>query len=216
MISTRDLSQLPDPESLRRLMQSIAMLDAILCPQWDMRYYSFNIAWSDGEQMGSMRDGSGDHYFAHYSSAGCWIKGFAHESPMSPYCRTPRTRWPGIYDGVPAEFAGCLSEPAFVVEDVTFCIWRRPGESKWSRGPVAFPTGANDPDGSEDLLSILDGRPSGYQCWAAGYYETDVSLSAVEHIYRQQPLTDDILVELNPAILVEQVRADRDAIGYPA
>jgi hypothetical protein len=32
MISTRDLSRLPDVDGLRRLLQSMAMLDAILCP----------------------------------------------------------------------------------------------------------------------------------------------------------------------------------------
>ncbi len=42
MISTRDLSQLPDVDPLRRLMQSLAMLDAILSPDWELRYYSFN------------------------------------------------------------------------------------------------------------------------------------------------------------------------------
>jgi hypothetical protein len=60
VISTRDLSLLPDVESLRRLWQSMAMLDAILSPDWEYRYYSFNAAWGAGEEMGSMRDGCGD------------------------------------------------------------------------------------------------------------------------------------------------------------
>ena len=67
MISTRDLSFLPDVEQLRRLLQSMAMLDAILCPEWDLRYYSFNARWADGEQMGSMRDGCGDDLFVHFA-----------------------------------------------------------------------------------------------------------------------------------------------------
>src|SRR5438105_3956555 len=85
MISTRDLSLLPDVDGLRRTLQSMAMLDAILCPEWEFRYYSFNAAWDAGEQMGSMRNGSGDNFFAHFSPAGCWLKGFAHDYPLSPY-----------------------------------------------------------------------------------------------------------------------------------
>jgi len=79
VISTRDLSLLPDVDGLRRTLQAMAMLDAILRPEWEFRYYSFNAAWAEGEQMGSMRNGSGDDFFAHFSSAGCWLKGFAHE-----------------------------------------------------------------------------------------------------------------------------------------
>jgi hypothetical protein len=40
MISTRDLSHLPDIDHLKSLSQSLAMLDAILCPEWEYRYYS--------------------------------------------------------------------------------------------------------------------------------------------------------------------------------
>ena len=92
----------------------MAMLDAILCPDWQNRYYSFDAAWSDGEQMGSMRNGSGDDFFALFNSAGCCLKGFAHEAPMSPY-RDDGTKlvWPGLSDCVPGDFASYLEEPAF-------------------------------------------------------------------------------------------------------
>jgi hypothetical protein len=125
MISTRDLTLLPDVDGLRRTLQSMAMLDAILCPEWQFRYYSFNTDWSPGEQMGSMRNGSGDDFFAHFSPAGCWLKGFAHEFPLSPYRTKPNLVWPGVLDAVPVEFTACLQEPAFSAAIVTFCIWRR-------------------------------------------------------------------------------------------
>ena len=66
MISTRDLSLLPDVDGLRSAFQSMAMLDAILCPERLYRYYSFNSGWSVGEQVGSMNNGSGDELFAHF------------------------------------------------------------------------------------------------------------------------------------------------------
>ncbi len=45
MVSSITLNNLPDIESLRRLSQSVAMLDAILSPEWVYRYYSFNSKW---------------------------------------------------------------------------------------------------------------------------------------------------------------------------
>lgn len=71
MISTLNSDGLPGIDELRRLLQSMAMLDAILSPEWEYRYYSFNANWSTGEQMGSMRNGCGDHFFAHFTPAGC-------------------------------------------------------------------------------------------------------------------------------------------------
>ncbi len=69
---TRDLSTMPeiDDHSMLALKElgsrSLAMLDAIMSPEWEYRYFSFNANWdaSLGERMASMRNGSGDEYFA--------------------------------------------------------------------------------------------------------------------------------------------------------
>ena len=215
MISTRDLSLLPDVDGLRSTLQSMAMLDAVLCPEWQFRYYSFNAAWSPGEQMGSMQNGSGDDFIAHFGPAGCWLKGFAHEYPMTPYRENPKRVWPGVLDAVPDEFAACLREPAFSVQDVTFCTWRHYSDRSWQIGRIEFPAGHPDPDGSEFLLSDLDGRPETYQAWAINYYEREVSLAAVEHVYRHRPLTPEIVVQLNPELSLAELVADMNEIGYP-
>lgn len=61
------------------------MLDAILGPDWERRYCSFHGRWADGEEMASMRNGSGDEYTIVFSAAGACVRGFCHESSMSPY-----------------------------------------------------------------------------------------------------------------------------------
>ena len=66
MISSRHLLAIPGIDDLRRITQSIALLDAIIRPDWEFRYYSFNSKWSDKEMMASMRDGGGtttSYYF---------------------------------------------------------------------------------------------------------------------------------------------------------
>jgi len=191
------------------------MLDAILSREWEYRYFSFNRRWSTGEQMGSMRNGQGDHYFALFNAAGCWLKGFDHNAPMSPFASSPPKPMTGVFDGVPAEFGACVTEPAFVADETTFCIWRRYGDRGWQHGPVTFPAGREDPDGSVGLLQYLDGRPQTYRKWAAEYYELEVSLGAVQSIYAHAPLDQRTVAELNPEVSLPALSDDVDEIGYP-
>ena len=189
------------------------MLDAIMSPEWEDRCYSFNSKWGGGEMMASMRDGLGDEYFILFTAHGAIMKGFAHESPMSPYATESGKPWPGVLDEVPSAFQQFLSEPAFTIGDVTFCIWRRNADSVWQVGSIDYPDG-NDPDGSEDLLAILDGSPSAYKEFAEEYYEREVQLSAVEYIYQQKPLTTDAVAALNAELSLDELKADVDEIGY--
>ena len=215
MISTRDLTQLPTVDALRRLMQSLAMLDAILCPEWQYRYFSFDGRWAPGAQMGSMRNGQGDHYFALFNATGCWLKGFDHEAAMSPFAAEPLMVAPGVLDAVPPEFAACLLQPAFVVSETTFCIWRRYADAAWQRGPVVFPAGVPDPDGSEHLLQWLDGHPETYRRWAQEYYERHVSAAAVQTLYAHEGLDDLLIAGLNSELNLSALGKDVAEIGYP-
>src|SRR5262249_19605999 len=186
MISTRDLSELPDLRGFRRLTRALAMLDAIVSPEWEYRYYSFNSHWADGEMMASMRNGSGDHWFAMLCSAGVALHGLAHEAPIF----RPGRPWPGIFERLPTEFhENLLHEPAFTTEDSTFCVWRRSTDAQWSCGPVELPS-VHDPDGSEALLSILAGQLQHYVEFARAYYEVEIAPADVAAVYRHEQLTD--------------------------
>ena len=138
MISTRDLSPLPDILNLRRPCQSLAMLDAIIEPDWEMRYHSFATHWRTDEEMASMRNGSGDEYSISFNPVGALLRGFAHESAMSPYRTKPPLPWPGVYD-VPSVFVEFLANTAFLAMDATFCIWRTRSDTSWQRGNINFP-----------------------------------------------------------------------------
>ncbi|MEJ3716569.1 hypothetical protein ACU1JV_08435 [Paenibacillus sp. T2-29] len=76
MTDSNFIGMLPDLEVSRRIFQAAAILDAILMPEWEYRYYSYNAHWDENEQMASMRDGEGDHYFALFQPNGLIIKGF--------------------------------------------------------------------------------------------------------------------------------------------
>lgn len=213
MISTKSLSDLPGIDELKRISQSLAMLDAILMPDWEYRYYSFDANWGEDEMLASMRNGSGDSYFILFNSAGAIIKGNAHESAMARHSVDTGQVWPGVLDQVPEEFEAVLNDPAFVPEETSFCVWRKHGDSSWQLGKIDFP--ADDfADGSGELLFMLDGKSETYATWAAEYYERDVPVDAVSEICAHKPLTQELISNLNPDRLLEDLEPDVDEIGY--
>jgi hypothetical protein len=123
--------------------------------------------------------------------------------------------WPGVLDSVPKAFASFLNEPAFSMQDTTFCIWRQSGDAAWNVGAIDFPPG-DDTDGSAWMLAILDGRPQTYRHWAEDYYERDVPLKWVRAVYEHRPLTAALVQGLNPELTLADLREDIKEIGYPA
>lgn len=217
-ISTRNLSRLPGIMELSKVCKSIAILDAIISPEWESRYFSFNSKWSINEMMASMRNGCGDEYFILFSPSGVIIKGFWHESPISPYGNSGKV-WPSVLSEVPVEFKSFLNEPAFCIEDTTFCIWRLLNDDRWMTGKVVYAENIikeyDDPDGSEYLLDILDGNYNTYKEWAEEYYEESFNTQVIKDIYNHKPLDDEMIKLINPNISIESIKNDIDEIGYP-
>ncbi|MFJ6799102.1 hypothetical protein [Streptomyces sp. NPDC091268] len=211
--------RLPEIAVLREHCRSLAMLDAVLSPNWGDRHYSFDAHWSETESMASMRDGAGDEYSIVFSPAGAYLRGFDHESPMSPYVEDGP--WPGVLDEVPEVFGSCVLEPAFCDEDgmpvVTACIWREAEDGAWRAGPIDFPESAvGDPDGARYLFRLLTDRSAeAFRQWAEGYYEVTVDLEAVRHVFASRPLTETVIARLNPEVALAALARDMAEIGYP-
>ena len=89
-----------------------------------------------------------------FSAAGVYVRGFGHESPMSPYGQDGEP-WPGVIDNVPDVFKTFVEEPAFTDEDgvpvVTVCLWREAMDDQWHHGTIDFPSNRADPDGAAGL-----------------------------------------------------------------
>ncbi|GAA3045167.1 hypothetical protein GCM10017562_03040 [Streptomyces roseofulvus] len=211
--------QLPSPTDLRNLCRSLAMLDAILSPDWEDRFYSFNAGWADGEEMASMRNGSGDEYSIVFAAAGVYLRGFGHEAPMSPY-GSDGEPWPGVIDEVPEVFKSFVEEPAFTDEDgvpvVTACLWREATDDQWRHGVIDFPAGCADPDGATGLFELLvDRSPEAFQRYAEDYYEVSVDLEAVRDVYALRPLNQKLVSSLNSDVTLADLAEDMAEIGYP-
>jgi hypothetical protein len=214
------IRQLPEISVVRDRCRSMAMLDAILSPEWQYRFFSFNSRWLPAEEMASMRDGSGNEYSIVFSSAGAYARGFDHESPLSPYRVTPPALWPGLLAGVPEAFRAQVAEPAFSdngTPRATVCFWREQADTAWRSGAVeSRPAGVADDGGAEWLFGVLlDGRPEAYQQFAEDYYEVAVDITAVRHVYASRPLTQHIVSLLNPEVDISALAEDLTEAGYP-
>jgi hypothetical protein len=202
------LSKLPGIEECRQIFKSIAILDAIHMPEWEYRYYSFNSKWDKNEMMASMRDGSGKHYFALFNQYGLIIKGFEHLSDTEDNCHKNGQIGKDIFAGVPAEFSGFLKEPAFIIEDTTFCIWNIKSKGVWYSNKVYRADELY-------LLKVLIGGAKGYMEWAEEYYEKEIHKSVVEDIFNFKPLNEVIVKSLNNEISMQDVKEDVIEIDYP-
>lgn len=195
-------------------MQALAMLDAIVEEEWADRYFSFNAHWAPGMQMGSMRNGQGDDLFAVFDAAGCFVRGFDHESAMSPWRHTPPTIWPGVLDQVPAQFKSSVEEPAFHNGDTTFCLWCQADDSTWRTGTIDHPP-EEDPDGSAWMLWYYQDEPEAYSEFARHYFEIDLPVGLITRVYRHEPLSPALLQEFGTQRSYQEVAIDAAEIGYP-
>ncbi|MFD8023865.1 hypothetical protein ACFV6G_25990 [Streptomyces lavendulae] len=196
---------LPDPARLRAHLRALAVLDATISADPRFCQYTFDTAWGPGEEAALMDNGSGDDFCVLFTPAGVLIRGFDHESEMSPYGTDDEQVWPGVIDDVPAALRPLLDAPAFHDEGmdaprVTACLWRETGDTAWRTGrAIDFPTGSTDPDGSGFLFRLLTDRsPETVQAHFEDYYERPVPLEAIHHVLAGHPLTQPVTTALNP------------------
>ncbi|MBL8819237.1 MAG: hypothetical protein JNL58_24615 [Planctomyces sp.] len=213
MLSTRDLTTLPDIESLRQRLQQMAALESVFANEYGVSQYEFHPNWDHSEQMGAFKNGSGDEVFAHFTHSGCIIIGFAHESKMSPYRTSPPELWPGLLSGVPLEFKASLDEPAFDIASTTFVIWRLATDNEWRTATIEY---SNDEygDGSHELLSHLIYTAAEFAEWLADNYEVEVDSGIVSSVFSNNPLTDQQLSTLIPDATTNQLREAVSETGY--
>ncbi|MEU3611314.1 hypothetical protein ABZ725_03200 [Streptomyces sp. NPDC006872] len=211
-------AHLPGPAELRTHLRALAVLDAAICDDPQFCCYAFDATWGPGKEAALMDNGSGDDFSVLFTPAGVLIRGFAHESEMSPYGTDNEQVWPGVIDDVPASLRPLLDEPAFHDEGidaprVTACLWRETGDTTWHAGStIAFPAGSEDPDGSGFLFQLLsDPSPEAVQAYFEDYYERPVPLEAVRHVLAGHPLTPAIAAALNPAALSDDALLRRIA-----
>jgi hypothetical protein len=203
--------KLPEPSTLKNICQSIAVLDALICPEWEMRYFSFDAKWSKNEQMASMRNGEGDDYFILFSSSQTAIKGCLGESDLSGN--------PAFYSNIEKELGGLFrsffDEPAFSMDEASFVYFYDVKNTKWKKVGQSSSEYAEHEDGSDELLQWIIGGADFYQQWAKEYYEEDIDPIIVKKVFNHQRLTEEEIKTVNPELELKAFFDDLQEIGYP-
>ena len=197
-----DINLLPIPTQLRKISQSLAMLDAIMMPEWDYRYFSFDAHWDDDneEMMASMRTGEGDEYYILFCPRNALGKVY-----ISDTVQMSKSKIEKLEDEVPYKLASFMDEEAFDVDNASFFFWRSRTDKEW----------ICTKEGDLDYLKFLEGDATYYTEWAEEYYEKSIDLDVVKKIMKFSPLTSAMVEKLNPQITLKELSEDIAEIGYP-
>jgi len=196
---------LPEPDELLKRSKSLAALDALCCQQWDVRYFSHNAHWGEGEQMASMRDGEGNGYFILFAPFGtamkgtCIANGAFEDNAIADSARAK----------MPEKFADFLSEPTFSIHEASFIAWFDEKNKKWTK------TESEKEDGSGFLTEIIRGDEETFRDWANVYYEIDLKPVFIEHVFQFMPIDGKFIEQLGFSLDGKQLLEDMDEIGYP-
>lgn len=204
------LRSLPFPDMMKARLRTFAMLDAIVAPEF--RSFEFHPQWGKHEQMGAFKDGEGNFFFAWFSRKGAVLRGFDHESKMSPFQSDPPKPWPGIWEGLPEALANPSDEQVFSFEgEITFACWAVGGQGEWKAGPVKPPKG-RDVDGAEQLLACFK---KNFRAWADDYYGRKLDGPALTRVWWGREVIDrETLEALNPDFDEKMVKEEAKLLGF--
>ena len=200
---------LPDIQKLKQLCKSISALELIMEQEWEIRYYSYNPSWDVDEEVFEMKNGCGEEMLILFSKHGAVISGVNNE------CFDWENDSPKIENlakGLPKQFDDFIYNEPIKTRKSTFCIWRTIADSEWQTGETI------EPDGSEDILYLLDGNPEKYVEFCEDYYEKEIPLDIVERIYQAEPISLEMIYKLNDEIEdedIEIIKNELEEIKYP-
>ena len=191
------IDSLPGPSDIEKQSKGLALLDAIIMPDWENRYFSFNHAWNPnaGERMASMRNGAGGEYFILLSENGVVGKVFDQLNSARAVLEL---------QSIPDEFSSFKDEAAFKLNDVTFYFYRRKEDLRWFSLPEGlsyFP-----------YLRFLSDGASFYHEWAEGYYERSINKDVLKEVFDSLSINEHQLEILNGDLELLDLRDDLEEI----
>lgn len=167
--------------------------------------------------MASMRNGSGDEYSIVFARSDVYIRGFDHESALSPWAQPSLQVVPGLTDDLPPSLRQHVDEPAFSLDGtpaITVCLWRSSSSARWEYGVPVDPHLRGEDGGASWLFAELDGTPATYQAFAAEYYEVDLPIVDVTAVFNRTPIKPRLVHRLNSEADYAAVRDELVALGF--
>lgn len=195
--SIKHINDLPSIDKMKKISQGLALADAILMPEWEYRYFSFNNNWDGNrnEMMASMRNGAGSEYFINFTKYGAVGKVLSSEFSAD----TSKTLKP-----VPDKFSSFKKEPAFNLNNATLFFWHENDSSTWKASPNNL--------ASYPLLGFLANGISTYTDWAENYYQKSINHDVLKDVFTSLTVDTSQLSILNPNLTLESLENDLNEI----
>ena len=206
MISTKDLSGLPNVNRLKAFCKGLAALDIIMLDEeWSfIRHYTYNPTWRKGKEAFFATDGSDQSMMVMFTSDGCVINGV--DSELYDWEeKLPRIE--DLTNGMPSALQKLMNSREVKKMKSTFCVWTENGVA-WHCNPM------DGEDASKNLLSMIDGNPQTYVEYGK-WFPADLPLKIVRQLCDEVPLTKEMIAELNPKRNEwDEIKAELEGIGY--
>ena len=181
---------------LRNKLKHLALLDAIIEPEWEYRYYSYNSNWSDTQEMASLRDSCGGEWFF-----------LLDESNVSFKCTSPVDGLVDNFDEIkktlPERFTPFLNEAAFSMDQGS-CIW-------FIEDDIWVKLGKDISD-LPNPIRIQEMTASDYCQFVEEIFEQKIDQDVVQSIFDGN-FTIDMAKKINPSIDLDALQKDISEIG---
>ena len=184
-------------ENLTNKIKCLALLDAIVEPEWEYRYFSYDSNWSDIEEMGSMRDGCGGTWFLWTSGDLAGYKCVSPEDGLMKDLEEAKLKAPEAYEPF-------ITEPAFSMDHAT-SIWYLE-DCKWTKYGKKV-------EWIIDLETISSWGAGEYVSWATDYYEHEIDLAAAEEVF-SKGFSEKTAKRLNKERDISELKKEISEIGF--
>ena len=190
---------------IKTYLKNQAILDIIVVPEHESwrRLVSYqNDSEHDCERF-KITTADGDHLYVLFTKKGVLLKGFDHDSYLSPFQNKQKSHAKVIYEQVPPELLHPLIEEEDL-ENVTFCLWKSKDETEWNKNKpvlnIQCQSEADElDDGEKHLLSYIFSNAEDWFDWASIYYELEEEAwDAAERLYESGEVTRPMVMDLNP------------------
>lgn len=206
------IKKIPNTDELVKRLLVYAKIDYFMNhdeEEYKVYHYDDKDWVKDGHYF-RIDDMGGDHYHVLTSPVGSVIKGFGHETDMSPY-NFEEGDLPELiknhdfYHGMPEALFQLIDDEALEKDLVTFCVWQEAGQQQWNCAPIDLPDDWSD--GSADFLAyVLDLQR--YGIWFEGYYEEPIDQDVLNLLYNGVPATKGMIEKIPTEQDVEELLRD--------
>ena len=183
------------PEQLTAYLKILVKLEIIMTPKEDdwLRIAGFSPKSNDIESF-FIDNGAGDRVTIYRKGGTAIIKGFDHESGLSPYQQDENGEHllKQIYAHAPMELIECFDDESRY--ETTFAMWNLDGGDRWHFNKISD----EDDGGRKYLLGYIHTSPQSYLEWAEAYHEVSLDVDLVSSIYEGKQIHEAMIITLNP------------------